>query len=77
MSLCHSALLFSAATHFVPHVIAVFHVVTLIYCEPDFSITVYSVTISVPTDSCPSPFKYEKVLGLNKSSPCKELSRRS
>lgn len=39
--------------------------------------SVYSVTISVPTDSWPSPFKYEKVLGLNKSSPCKELTRRS
>lgn len=38
--------------------------------------SVYSVTISVPTDSWPSPFKYEKVLGLNKSSPCKELTRR-
>lgn len=34
----------------------------------------YSVTISVTTDSWPSPFKYEKVLGLNKSSPCKELT---
>lgn len=36
--------------------------------------SVYSVTISVTTDSWPSPFKYEKVLGLNKSSPCKELT---
>lgn len=47
MSLCHSALLFSAATHFVPHVIAVFHAVTLIYCEPNFSITLFTVSRSV------------------------------
>lgn len=47
MSLCHSALLFSAATHFVPHVIAVFHAVTLIYCEPNFPITLFTVSRSV------------------------------